>query len=94
MRGRTKLIKGRRTALLEIAAQEGEEDGSSAAGVEDSMDIDKVSSHTSFEVAIDAEKPVAPGSESDFEPDGEPEDSQPTGASDGGLAEGGEDDEP
>ena len=93
MRGRTKLIKGRRTALLEIAAQEGEEDGSSAAGVEDSMDT-KVSSHTSFEVAIDADKPVAPGSESDFEPDAEPEDSQPTGASDGGLAEGGEDDEP
>ena len=91
VRGRTKVIKGRRTALAEIAAQEGEEDGSSMAGVEDSMDTDaKVSSHTSFDVAVDAAKPAAPGSESDFEPDAELEDSQPLGTSDGGGDGGGE----
>lgn len=86
VRGRSKLIKGRRTARAENAAAaaaaqdegEGEEDASSVAGVEDSMDTDApkvASSHTSFEIAQTVDKAVAPGSESDFEP--ELEDSQP-----------------
>ena len=101
VRGRSKLIKGRRTARAENAAaaqagaDEGAEDASSVAGVEDSMDTDAAkvaSSHTSFEIAQTVDKAVAPGSESDFEPEAEVEDSQPAGRS-SAAESGGEDEE-